>query len=449
MTDSFNLTIYANNSADIPAEIRALSDNITIQSYDVEKMTEEPASIPQTVICFTSHGEMSPLEIAQTLRMTMPDVPMYYVALDPKEFDKKRLIKNGFNDAFLLPWEKAELARSMKEEMLYSSIPEMRNYRPVKVLDLIPETVMEFNTRIYLPTNKMFVVFAREGEQVSVDKLKKLNERNQNTLYVHKEDMDKFHEYTVKAFKQVGRAGESETEKEQRLKVGIRELVSDMFIDDNQENTFKKSHILMEDLKKTVISLVEEENPSVLKKIDTLVHQESDFYGHLSRVATYATLFAIALELEKPVDLGLAGLLHDIGLTALPPEAMAVPYEQLSPELKKAYDQHPKLTIDIIRLKRMVISERVQKAILHHHERLDGTGTPAGLKPPKISIEGQILGIADQFDYLTSLRPDQERRTPMEALDHLLQLNSADPVRMGIDINLLKKLKEAYSRSST
>lgn len=444
MSEEFSLTIYASKADDIPGEIKNLTQKIVINSYDVEKMTEEPAQLPQVVLCFSSNGEMSALEIAQTLRMSMPTVPMYYVALDPKEFDKKRLIKNGFNDAFLLPWEKTELARSMKEEMLYSTLPEMRDYRPVKILDLIPGSVMSFDTRVFLPANNKFVVFAREGEAVLEDKMAKLKERNQNTLYVHKEAMDKFYDYTVEAFKLIGKSGESQTAKEQRLKIGIRELVSDMFIDDTHENTFKKSQLLLEDLKKTVMSMIEDDNKNLIGMINNMVNQESDFYGHLSRVATYATLFAITLDLEKPVELGLAGLLHDIGLTALPPQAMSVPYEQLSPELKSAYDQHPKLSIDIIRMKKLLVSDRIQKAILHHHERLDGTGTPSQLKGKKVSIEGQILNIADQFDELTTKDITQEKISPQSAFEIIFNENASNPVQMGIDIEIIKKLMHSY-----
>jgi HD-GYP domain-containing protein (c-di-GMP phosphodiesterase class II) len=182
----------------------------------------------------------------------------------------------------------------------------------------------------------------------------------------------------------------------------------------------------------------------VLKKLDQMINQESDFYGHLSRVATYATLFAIALKVEFPVDLGLAGLLHDIGLTALPAQAVDVPYEKLSKELKAAYDQHPQLSIDIIRLKRMVVKERVQKAILQHHERLDGTGTPHQLSGRKVLPEAQILAIATAFDDLTTLTPGRPPLTPVAAFEHLLQLHGGDPTRMGIDVNLIRKLREIY-----
>jgi HD-GYP domain-containing protein (c-di-GMP phosphodiesterase class II) len=440
---AFTLHIYAQNEADVPPDLRALASLCQIP-YDPDKMMEAPSQRPSCVLCFSAQGKMSPEEIAQTLRMIYPGVPMFYVALDPAEFEKKRLIKNGFNEAFLLPWEKKELARAMEEEMLYTKIPAMRDYRPVKVVDLVPGTELTFDTKIFLPTNNKFLVFARDGETITAERLLLLESQKQSSLFVHKDAMQEFIKYTVKSFEAIGRSEESATVKERKLKTGIRELVSDLFVQDTKANTFGRSSVLLNDLQETVRSMVDEVCPGVLKKLDQMINQESDFYGHLSRVATYATLFAIALKVEFPVDLGLAGLLHDIGLTALPAQAVDVPYEKLSKELKAAYDQHPQLSIDIIRLKRMVVKERVQKAILQHHERLDGTGTPHQLSGRKVLPEAQILAIATAFDDLTTLTPGRPPLTPIAAFEHLLQLHGGDPTRMGIDVNLIRKLREIY-----
>jgi HD-GYP domain-containing protein (c-di-GMP phosphodiesterase class II) len=439
----FSLHIYAQNEADIPPDLRPIASLCQIP-YDPEKMMDAPAQMPSCVLCFSARKVMSAEEIAQTLRMIYPSIPMFYVALDPAEFEKKRLIKNGFNEAFLLPWEKKELARAMEEEMLYTKIPAMRDYRPVKVVDLVPGSELTFDTKIFLPTNNKFLVFAREGELITADRLMLLESQKQNSLFVHKDAMQEFIKYTVKAFEAIGRSEESATVKEHKLKTGIRELVSDLFVQDSKANTFGRSSALLTELQETVRSMVEEVSPGILKKLDQMIKQESDFYGHLSRVATYATLFAIALKIEFPVDLGLAGLLHDIGLTALPPEAVEVPYEKLSKELKAAYDQHPQLSIDIIRLKRMVVKERVQKAILQHHERLDGTGTPHQLNGRKLLPEAQVLALANAFDDLTTLKPERPPMSPVEALDHLIQVNGGDPTRMGIDVELIRKIKDTY-----
>lgn len=442
----FHLLIYAKDKSDVPPEYLQMG-TYDILPYDEEKMMEALPTRPTCILCFSSKGGMSSFEIAQTLRMNFPDTPMFFIALDPKEFEKKGLIKNGFTNAFLIPWESSELAIAMKEEMLYAQIPEMKDFRPVKIVDLIPGTELSFGTRIYLPTNNKFVTFAREGEAISEEKLAKLGERGQNTLFVHKDEMSRFQEYTVDAFKRVGRSGMSATEKEARLKAGIRELVSDMFVQDTQTSTFGRSSALLGELQTVVKTLVEEESPGILAKIDQMVNQESDFYGHLSRVATYATLFAIALEVEKPAELGLAGILHDIGLTALPASVMTSDPTSLTPEGRAAYDKHPELSLDIIKMKRMVVSDRVQKAIVQHHERLDGAGTPNQLPGRKFTKEAQILSIANEFDRLTTMKVGRPRATPAEALDQMIATNIANPVAAGVETEILKKLKEAYIKS--
>lgn len=444
-SDPFHLLIYAKDKADVPIEYTRVGSHV-ILPYDEEKMMDPPEVAPSCVLCFSSRGGMSSIEIAQTLRMSMPSLPMFYIALEPNEFDKKGLIKNGFSNAFLLPWENSELASAMKEQMLYSSVPEMKDYRPVKIVDLIPETVLSFGTRIYLPSNQKFVTFGREGEEIGAEKLSKLHDRGQNTLFVHKDDLDKFHAYTVEAFKAAGRAGISATEKEARLKNGIRELVSEMFVQDAQTSTFGRSNALMQELIEVVKTLISEDSPGLLAKIEQMINQESDFYGHLSRVATYATIFAMALDIEKPAEIGLAGLLHDIGLTALPPTLIGRKPEELTPEALEAYNKHPQFSVDIIKMKRMVVSDRIQRAILQHHERLDGTGTPNQLNGRKVTIEAQVVAVANEFDHLTTMEVGRAKMMPFQAFDFMIQKNGADPVRAAVDIDLLKRLKSAYAQ---
>jgi HD-GYP domain-containing protein (c-di-GMP phosphodiesterase class II) len=58
-------------------------------------------------------------------------------------------------------------------------------------------------------------------------------------------------------------------------------------------------------------------------------------------------------------------------------------------------------------------------AILHHHERWDGTGYPSGLKGEAIPIEARILAIADAFDAMTSSRPYRDPLSYKKVLDEL------------------------------
>lgn len=141
-------------------------------------------------------------------------------------------------------------------------------------------------------------------------------------------------------------------------------------------------------------------------------------YGHSRKVRTYAVALAEALNLppDKVATVGHAALLHDIGKIGIYDEVLNKPgklniYEtnlvKTHPELSKAIVAHvPSLTLCL-------------PAILHHHEKWDGTGYPSGLKGEAIPFEARILAIADAFDAMTSLRPYRAPLSYKEAVEEL------------------------------
>jgi putative two-component system response regulator len=62
---------------------------------------------------------------------------------------------------------------------------------------------------------------------------------------------------------------------------------------------------------------------------------------------------------------------------------------------------------------------RVRSIVRHHHERLDGSGYPDGLRGDEIPLLAQIIGVVDVFDAMTTNRPYRAARTPDEALQEL------------------------------
>ncbi|MBY0515777.1 MAG: HD domain-containing protein [Bacteriovoracaceae bacterium] len=449
-TDSISIIIYASDPKDVPDELRSIADVVKFEPYDLEKMMDPPNPLPSAVACLPPGNEISTLELAQTLRMVLPDTPLFFLTTDKATYDKKKLIKNGFNNAFLLPWEKNDFGRALKAESLFTKIPELRDYCAVQVLDLHPGKELDFGLRAYLPLNGKLISVAQSGEPISESKLNKIKENSHNTLFVHKDDIDKFYQYTAARLTEIGREGDiSETERKKRMESGVRELVSDMFIMDTKENTFGKSKALLEEMKNVIKLIVKNNNPDILSKLELMVNSESDFYSHLSNTSTYAALFGMALAVEKPEELALAGLLHDVGVTGLPLEAAQMNPEGLTPTLREAWEKHPKLSIDIARMKRMALSERVMKAIVQHHEKLDGSGFPDGLTHHKITSDARILAIADAFDDLTSLSPGRETLSPAQAMEELYRLNTNNPMQADLDIEILRRLRNVLNGGAT
>lgn len=441
----FRILVFGANSDQIPEELRALATSIECVGYDSDKMMETADPLPSIVLCYPHEGAMSTLEIAQTLRMFYSDLPIFFIAADKKDFDKKRLVKNGFTQAYLLPWEKADLLRSLREESIYSVVPELRDYQVIKIVDLTPGTVLDFSLKVFLPRNNKLVQFSHDGDPISEDKFSKLYENHLNTLFIHKDELEKFRKYTADTFKKLMMPNKvSETDKQLKLEKYVRELISDMFIEDTKENTFGKSQSLLNEVKEIIKLLLSEDDKDIAKKVGSLINQEGNFYLHLSNVSAFAGLFAIVLGFEKPEEMALAGLLHDIGKINLPIEIADMDESQMGPHALEAYKKHPNYSIDVARLKRIALPDAVIKAILQHHEAMNGTGYPTGIASSRISKEGRLLAIADAFDYKTTMRSGEKSISMGQALIDLLEENSHDPGRMLLDREMLKKLKEFF-----
>lgn len=126
--------------------------------------------------------------------------------------------------------------------------------------------------------------------------------------------------------------------------------------------------------------------------------------GHQRRVASLAT--AIAREMQLSADqldgIRLSALIHDIGKILIPPEILSKP-GKLSEMEFKLVQFHSQAGYDI--LKNIDFPWPVADIVLQHHERLDGSGYPAGLKGDNIMLEARIICLADVVEAMASHRP--------------------------------------------
>ena len=126
--------------------------------------------------------------------------------------------------------------------------------------------------------------------------------------------------------------------------------------------------------------------------------------GHSQRVMEYSLLAGSALFLppEKMEILEYAGILHDIGKVVIDSQILNKP-EKLNPLEWDIMREHPAVGAKL--LKNIPFLEKMSKVVLHHHERYDGSGYPAGLKEEGIPLEARLIAVADAFDTMTTNRP--------------------------------------------
>lgn len=156
-----------------------------------------------------------------------------------------------------------------------------------------------------------------------------------------------------------------------------------------------------------------------LEAINIMI-SEKDFYTskHQARVAILAAAIAkkMQLPLQQIVGIYLGGLVHDIGKISIPTDILNAP-RKLSYEEYAIIKTHPDAGYKII--KDVPFIWPIANIIMQHHERLNGSGYPNGLKESKISLEAKIVSVADVYESMTSHRPYRPRRTKKEAIEEL------------------------------
>jgi len=125
----------------------------------------------------------------------------------------------------------------------------------------------------------------------------------------------------------------------------------------------------------------------------------------------------------------------------LPVELLGKKESELTEAEKPIYYTHAEKSVVMIKNKRIIIPDAVEKAILMHHEAWHGRGWPKQLPYQRISNDAQILSFADQFDYLTRFEEGKGRLRPLEALDEIRRTSSINPEI----ISVLRKLFEKES----
>jgi len=133
--------------------------------------------------------------------------------------------------------------------------------------------------------------------------------------------------------------------------------------------------------------------------------------GHCDRLSKYSVDLVERLSLPEALRVALrrAGVVHDIGKVAVPEHILLKP-GPLTSEEWEVMKQHPVVGERICRPLKSF--RHVLAIIRHHHEKLDGSGYPDGLKGEEIPLPARILQTVDIYDALTTSRPYRQALTP-------------------------------------
>lgn len=169
-------------------------------------------------------------------------------------------------------------------------------------------------------------------------------------------------------------------------------------------------------------ALVEDISNSVLRQPHALISlarlKTADEYTYMHSVAVCALMIALARQLNLDEDMvreaGFAGLLHDIGKIGIPLKVLNKPGKLTDSEFA-IVKSHPEVGAKIL-IESYDVSPMVLDVCLHHHEKMDGTGYPHGLKGDTISLYAKMGAVCDVYDAITSNRPYKKGWAPAESI---------------------------------
>ena len=183
----------------------------------------------------------------------------------------------------------------------------------------------------------------------------------------------------------------------------------------------------------SILMIMEKSAPSFKKLIGKVLEElknHTELFSLMSDVYLYdnyifshslnVTLYTLALGLELKLSpkqleiLGLGAILHDVGKMNVPLEILMKP-GKLTEEEYEVIKKHAEAGFEMLR-KVESMPLLVAHCAYQHHERINGSGYPRGLKEEEIHLFGKILAVADVFDAITSNRVYRDALLPHEAI---------------------------------
>ena len=165
-----------------------------------------------------------------------------------------------------------------------------------------------------------------------------------------------------------------------------------------------------------------DENDAIAVDVGALKVSDEYTFKHSVDVATMAMVIAKkhGLSDEMVKEIGISGLLHDVGKSKIPNEVLNKP-AKLTDEEFLLMKQHAAFGYQILKEKNS-FNDRILLGVLQHHEKLNGKGYPMGVPENKIHLYARIIAVADIYDALVTERPYKPGFSKRDAVEMIMAM---------------------------
>jgi len=257
------------------------------------------------------------------------------------------------------------------------------------------------------------VLYRQAGTDLEMPEFDRLREQGLHCFHVRPEDLRQCEDLLESRLRDLlEKGGGTDAERAELVAhVGTR-VARDLSAGPDPRTGLSRATNILDTVVSTVLS-----DPHVASNMLSMAAHESGVASHMFVVSTLAVMFGeqvLGPNTSDLQELGLAGMMHDIGKLSLA-AALLTKEGQLNPKECELIQQHP---IESVRLLRddPAVTDKARRMILEHHERIDGRGYPLGLTSRDLAVGSRILAIVDTFHALTGRRAYRPSVSIHEAL---------------------------------
>jgi len=299
---------------------------------------------------------------------------------------------------------------------------------------LIDNSTTDFD--LYLRVGDHFILYGGAGYKWQRDELSQLLRGGFDRFYLNLEDLPRATMYERLARLPAVAKEQAPPERIKSIEEVGAHFTKCLYSGDITPGTVAKG----EELAGQLVGCISEDIGCV-KFLSGLANHDYYTYYHSIRVASYATAIAVQMGLTSEDalrNIALGGIFHDIGKKDVPISVINKSGALTEAEWAQMR-AHPTIGHNLV--KDTSLAHVSQEIIVHHHERLNGSGYPHGLDAGGLLKEVQIAAVADIFDALTSSRSYQRSRTKYEALDFMKH----KLLRTDVGVDIFKALVECLA----
>lgn len=255
-------------------------------------------------------------------------------------------------------------------------------------------------------------IYTREGEEDLEENL---------------EEEEKISPQTIKTIEKLEVADRARIKLSESVKKRVSEGIQFLYSNTDSEDFAGASNNIADELMKAIT-----DNNAIAVDISTLKVSDEYTFKHSVDVAAIAMVIAKKHGLSKQeiYEVGIAGLLHDVGKSKIPNKILNKP-GRLTDEEFALMKQHALLGYKILKEKEDIL-ESISLAVLQHHEKINGKGYPMGVSAKNIHLYAKILSVADIYDALVTERPYKKGFSQRDAVEMIMTMTEE------LDIEIMK-----------